>query len=190
MALKVANFLGQGDSIAISRAVVYAVDNAVLRYLIQGPAQAGNLNAPRAVVHAAVIYVLRALVAERIPLNGGCLDPVDILIPEGSLLNPPPGAAVSTVQHRVGFYETDAMGIVHHSNYLPYFEEALKLATTAHGRAFARFPTVGWDIAVTDEGPLLVEMNISWGTEHDIPGESFLGETAYTECILAHMQRH
>ncbi|MBW1685057.1 MAG: hydantoinase B/oxoprolinase family protein, partial [Deltaproteobacteria bacterium] len=59
-----------------------------------GPAQAGNLNAPRAVVQAAVIYVLRALVAERIPLNGGCLDPVEIRVPPGSLLDPPPGAAV------------------------------------------------------------------------------------------------
>ncbi len=59
-----------------------------------GAAVPGNLNAPRAVVHAAVIYVLRALVAERIPLNGGCLDPVEIVIPEGSLLDPPPGAAV------------------------------------------------------------------------------------------------
>jgi 5-oxoprolinase (ATP-hydrolysing) len=59
-----------------------------------GPAQAGNLNAPRAVVQAAVIYVLRALVAERIPLNGGCLQPVEIRIPPGSLLDPPPGSAV------------------------------------------------------------------------------------------------
>jgi 5-oxoprolinase (ATP-hydrolysing) len=59
-----------------------------------GPAQAGNLNAPRAVVHAAVIYVLRALVDERIPLNGGCLAPVELLIPPGSLLDPPRGAAV------------------------------------------------------------------------------------------------
>jgi len=59
-----------------------------------GAAHAGNLNAPRAVVQAAVIYVLRALVAERIPLNGGCLEPVEIRIPEGSLLDPPRGAAV------------------------------------------------------------------------------------------------
>jgi len=59
-----------------------------------GAALAGNLNAPRAVVQAAVIYVLRALVAERIPLNGGCLDPVEISVPAGSLLDPPPGAAV------------------------------------------------------------------------------------------------
>ena len=59
-----------------------------------GAAVPGNLNAPRAVVHAAVIYVLRSLVAERIPLNGGCLDPVEIVIPEGSILDPPRGSAV------------------------------------------------------------------------------------------------
>jgi 5-oxoprolinase (ATP-hydrolysing) len=38
--------------------------------------------------------VLRTLVEERIPLNGGCLQPVEIVIPKGSLLDPPPGAAV------------------------------------------------------------------------------------------------
>jgi len=59
-----------------------------------GAALASNLNAPRAVVRAAVIYVLRALVEENIPLNGGCLEPVEIRIPAGSLLDPPPGAAV------------------------------------------------------------------------------------------------
>jgi 5-oxoprolinase (ATP-hydrolysing) len=59
-----------------------------------GPAMAGNLNAPPAVVQAAVIYVLRALVAERIPLNGGCLAPVRIEVPSGSLLDPPAGSAV------------------------------------------------------------------------------------------------
>ena len=59
-----------------------------------GPASPGNLNAPSAVVRSAIIYVLRALVSERIPLNGGCLDPVEIRIPAGSLLDPPPGHAV------------------------------------------------------------------------------------------------
>jgi 5-oxoprolinase (ATP-hydrolysing) len=58
------------------------------------PALAGNLNAPRAVVEAATIYALRCLVAERIPLNGGCLAPVSLVVPPGSLLDPPPGAAV------------------------------------------------------------------------------------------------
>ncbi|MCP5060781.1 MAG: 5-oxoprolinase [bacterium] len=59
-----------------------------------GAAVDGNLNAPRAVVESAVLYVLRCLVAERIPLNGGCLAPVRLHIPPGSLLDPPPGRAV------------------------------------------------------------------------------------------------
>ncbi|MFP6563011.1 MAG: hydantoinase B/oxoprolinase family protein [Myxococcota bacterium] len=59
-----------------------------------GPPSPTNLNAPRAVVHAAVLYVLRALVNEAIPLNGGCLQPVEITIPPNSLLDPAPGAAV------------------------------------------------------------------------------------------------
>jgi 5-oxoprolinase (ATP-hydrolysing) len=59
-----------------------------------GAASSGNLNAPSAVVRAAVIYVLRSLVSERIPLNGGCLDPVEIRIPPGSILDPPRGSAV------------------------------------------------------------------------------------------------
>jgi len=59
-----------------------------------GPASRGNLNAPAAVVRAAVIYVLRSLVSERIPLNGGCLDPVEIVIPSRSILDPPRGSAV------------------------------------------------------------------------------------------------
>jgi 5-oxoprolinase (ATP-hydrolysing) len=59
-----------------------------------GPALEQNLNAPRAIVQAAVIYVLRSLVAERIPLNGGCLDPVRVKVPPGCLLDPPEGCAV------------------------------------------------------------------------------------------------
>jgi len=55
----------------------------------------GNLNAPRAVTYAAVIYVLRALVGEPIPLNSGCLRNVEVVIPEGSLLSPSPWRAVA-----------------------------------------------------------------------------------------------
>jgi len=69
-------------------------DRMMIDFEGTGPASQGNLNAPRAVVMAAVIYVLRALVDEEIPLNGGCLDPVEIRIPPGCLLDPPPGSAV------------------------------------------------------------------------------------------------
>ncbi|MEO5374230.1 MAG: hydantoinase B/oxoprolinase family protein [Alphaproteobacteria bacterium] len=54
----------------------------------------GNQNAPRAITRAAVMYVFRTLVDDPIPLNEGCLEPVDIIVPPGSLLDPRPPAAV------------------------------------------------------------------------------------------------
>jgi 5-oxoprolinase (ATP-hydrolysing) len=59
-----------------------------------GPEMWGNLNAPRAVVASAVIYVLRTLINEEIPLNGGFLKPVRLTIPHPCLLSPTQGAAV------------------------------------------------------------------------------------------------
>jgi 5-oxoprolinase (ATP-hydrolysing) len=54
-----------------------------------------NLNAPRAVTMAAILYVLRVLVGKPIPLNSGCMRPVTVRIPEGSLLSPEPHRAVA-----------------------------------------------------------------------------------------------
>ena len=54
----------------------------------------GNLNAPPAVTYSAVIYALRCLVREEIPLNQGCLAPITFRIPAGCLLSPSAGAAV------------------------------------------------------------------------------------------------
>ncbi|MEU1082798.1 hydantoinase B/oxoprolinase family protein [Streptomyces sp. NPDC005908] len=53
-----------------------------------------NFNAPFSVVNAAVLYVFRTLVADDIPLNDGCLRPLDIVVPPGCLLAPSPPAAV------------------------------------------------------------------------------------------------
>lgn len=54
-----------------------------------------NTNAPPAVTRAAVLYVLRCLIADDIPLNEGCMRHVTLIVAEGSLLNPRPGAAVA-----------------------------------------------------------------------------------------------
>ena len=54
-----------------------------------------NFNAPSAVTRAAVLYVFRTLVEDDIPLNAGCLKPLDIVLPKGSMLNPDPPAAVA-----------------------------------------------------------------------------------------------
>jgi 5-oxoprolinase (ATP-hydrolysing) len=53
-----------------------------------------NFNAPSAIVSAAVLYVFRTLIREEIPLNDGCLDALEIVVPEGSMLAPAPPAAV------------------------------------------------------------------------------------------------
>jgi 5-oxoprolinase (ATP-hydrolysing) len=58
------------------------------------PQQANNLNAPLAICKAVVLYVFRTLVEDDIPLNAGCLKPLKLIIPEGSLLNPRYPAAV------------------------------------------------------------------------------------------------
>ena len=55
----------------------------------------GNLNAPSAVVRAAVLYVLRVLAGRDLPLNDGLLRRVDLVVPPGSILDPPEGAAVA-----------------------------------------------------------------------------------------------
>ena len=55
---------------------------------------ADNFNAPSAIVRAAVLYVFRTLIREPIPLNDGCLEPIEIEIPSGSMLDPRPPAAV------------------------------------------------------------------------------------------------
>ena len=55
----------------------------------------GNLNAPPAVTKAAVLYVLRTLIQEDIPLNSGCLEPIKIYIPPKTILNPEKGLAVA-----------------------------------------------------------------------------------------------
>jgi len=53
----------------------------------------GNLNAPRAITYSAILYALRTMISQDIPLNQGCLSPLSIKIPEGSFLAPGPDAA-------------------------------------------------------------------------------------------------
>jgi 5-oxoprolinase (ATP-hydrolysing) len=54
----------------------------------------GNFNAPLSITRAAVLYVFRTLVEDDIPLNEGCLKPIELIVPEGSMLNPKHPAAV------------------------------------------------------------------------------------------------
>jgi len=56
--------------------------------------QPNNFNAPLAVTMAAVLYVFRTLVDDEIPMNAGCLVPIEVIVPEGTMLNPRHPAAV------------------------------------------------------------------------------------------------
>ncbi|NLB05490.1 MAG: 5-oxoprolinase, partial [Desulfobulbaceae bacterium] len=69
----------------------------------------GNRNAPQAVCRAAVLYVFRTLVDTDIPLNEGCLKPLELIIPEGTLLNPRYPAAVVAGNTEVSQAITDCL---------------------------------------------------------------------------------
>ncbi|NES40417.1 hydantoinase B/oxoprolinase family protein, partial [Moorena sp. SIO2C4] len=68
-----------------------------------------NFNAPSAVCKAAVLYVFRTLVDDDIPLNAGCLKPLEVIIPEGSMLNPLYPAAVVAGNVETSQAITDAL---------------------------------------------------------------------------------
>jgi 5-oxoprolinase (ATP-hydrolysing) len=88
--------MDNGQAIAVSIQVDHQAGAAVVDFTGTSAQQANNLNAPRAVTFAAVLYVFRTLIDEPIPLNAGCLRPLTIVVPPGSLLDPaPPGAVVA-----------------------------------------------------------------------------------------------
>lgn len=86
------DYLDEGDPIHVAITIRHAGDpagaTATIDFTGTGPVLPGNLNANRAIVNAAVLYVLRLLIAEDIPLNEGVLKPVEIVLPE-CFLNPP-----------------------------------------------------------------------------------------------------
>ena len=87
--------LDDGSAIVVSVTVDAAARRAVVDFTGTSPQRADNFNAPAAVTTAAVLYVFRTLVDADIPLNAGCLEPIDIVIPPGSMLSPVPPAAVA-----------------------------------------------------------------------------------------------
>lgn len=86
--------LDNGAQIQVAIRVNAAQRNAEIDFTGTSPQQTNNFNAPTAVCMAAVLYVFRTLVADDIPLNAGCLKPLKVIIPPGSMLNPNPPASV------------------------------------------------------------------------------------------------
>ena len=86
--------LDNGAQIQVAVRVNAAARSAEIDFTGTSAQLANNFNAPRAVCMAAVLYVFRTLVDDDIPLNAGCLKPLKVTIPEGSMLNPLPPASV------------------------------------------------------------------------------------------------
>jgi 5-oxoprolinase (ATP-hydrolysing) len=86
--------LDNGAQIQVAIRVDAASRSATIDFTGTSPQQTNNFNAPTAVCMAAVLYVFRTLVDDDIPLNAGCLKPLHVIIPPGSMLNPNPPASV------------------------------------------------------------------------------------------------
>ncbi|MEM8637410.1 MAG: hydantoinase B/oxoprolinase family protein [Cyanobacteria bacterium P01_G01_bin.54] len=86
--------LDSGGQIQVKITIDRHDQTATIDFTGTSPQQANNFNAPAAIAQAVVLYVFRTLVAADIPLNYGCLEPLRIILPPGSLLNPTPPAAV------------------------------------------------------------------------------------------------
>ncbi len=86
--------LDNGAQIKVAIRVDAAGRSAEIDFTGTSPQQTNNFNAPTAVCMAAVLYVFRTLVDDDIPLNAGCLKPLKVIIPAGSMLNPDPPASV------------------------------------------------------------------------------------------------
>jgi 5-oxoprolinase (ATP-hydrolysing) len=86
--------LDNGSRIQVSVRVDARQRSACIDFSGTSPQLTNNFNAPRAITTAAVLYVFRTLVDDDIPLNAGCLKPLQIIVPEGCMLNPRSPAAV------------------------------------------------------------------------------------------------
>lgn len=86
--------LDNGAQICVAVRVNAAERSAQIDFTGTSPQQVNNFNAPMAVCMAAVLYVFRTLVDDDIPLNAGCLKPLQVIIPPGCMLNPNPPASV------------------------------------------------------------------------------------------------
>ncbi|MHA1114470.1 MAG: hydantoinase B/oxoprolinase family protein, partial [Alphaproteobacteria bacterium] len=86
--------MDDGGRIRVALRVDRAARRAVVDFSGSSDQRPTNFNAPSAVCRAAVLYVFRTLVADDIPMNEGCLKPIELIVPEGGMLNPRYPAAV------------------------------------------------------------------------------------------------
>ncbi|KAK7866095.1 hypothetical protein R5R35_011613 [Gryllus longicercus] len=92
--LEAVEHLDDGSPICLKVEININDGSAICNFSGTGHEVWGNCNAPRAITLSALIYCLRCMVGHDVPLNQGCLNPVKVIIPPGSLLDPSDNAAV------------------------------------------------------------------------------------------------
>ncbi|XP_017157466.1 5-oxoprolinase [Poecilia reticulata] len=88
------DFMDDGTPIRLRVQINEEEGSAVFDFTGTGTEVWGNCNAPRAITLSALIYCLRCMVGQDIPLNQGCLKPIKVIVPPGSILQPSQNAAV------------------------------------------------------------------------------------------------
>ncbi len=101
--------LDSGETIRVAVTVDRERATATVDFNGTSPQSGSNFNAPEAVTRAAVLYVFRSLIGEEIPMNEGCLEPLRVDIPKGSLLSPSYPAAVAAGNVETSQCVTDAL---------------------------------------------------------------------------------
>lgn len=88
------DYMDDGTPIKLTVRINGDDGSAVFDFAGTGPEVYGGWNAPIAITHSAIIYCLRSMINAEIPLNQGCLAPIDIQVPAPSILSPTKSAAV------------------------------------------------------------------------------------------------
>jgi 5-oxoprolinase (ATP-hydrolysing) len=101
--------MDDGAMLCVAVRIDRAAGSACIDFTGSGARHAHNFNAPPAITRAAVLYVLRCLLGDDVPLNDGCLEPIEIVIPPGTFLSPAPGAAVVAGNTEVSQAVTNAL---------------------------------------------------------------------------------
>ena len=101
--------MDNGAQVSVSITIDKANRSALFDFAGTSPQLADNFNAPRAIVRAAALYVVRTLIDDAIPMNDGCLRPVELRVPDGSLLSPAFPAAVVAGNVETSQVVTDAL---------------------------------------------------------------------------------
>ncbi len=101
--------MDDGHQISVKIRVDRANRKAVVDFTGTSPRHPGNFNAPTAVALAAVLYVFRCLVDDQIPLNEGCLKPMEVIIPDDSMISPRYPAAVIAGNVETSQYLVDTL---------------------------------------------------------------------------------